>query len=94
MSDSELNKADGCDIFFSLIIVVVLLAGFFIFQAISEPDEPLEVDNKTEQIRIDKITKHKVIDSSYNAQIDIFHSDNNSSMEKTMSNVINQYKGK
>jgi len=90
MSDSELNKADGCDIFFSLIIVVVLLAGFFIFQAISEPDEPLEVDNKTEQIRIDKIAKHKVIDSSYNAQIDIFHSDNNSSMEKTMSNVINQ----
>ena len=94
MSDSELNKADGCDIFFSLIIVIVLLAGFFIFQAISEPDEPLEVDNKTEQIRIEKIAKHKAIDSKYNSQIDIFHSDNNASMEKTMSNVINQYKGK
>ena len=94
MSDSELNKADGCDIFFSLIIVIVLLAGFFIFQAISEPDEPLEVDNKTEQIRIEKIAKHKAIDSTYNSQIDIFHSDNNSSMEKTMSNVINQYLGK
>ena len=94
MSDSELNKADGCDIFFSLIIVVVLLAGFFIFQAISEPDEPLEVDNKTEQIRIDKIARHKSIDSAYNSQIDLFHSDNNSSMDKTMSNVINQYKGK
>jgi hypothetical protein len=94
MSDSELNKADGCDIFFSLIIVIVLLAGFFIFQAISEPDEPLEVDNKTEQIRSEKIAKHKAIDSKYNSQIDIFHSDNNSSMEKTMSNVINKYKGK
>ena len=94
MSDSELNKADGCDIFFSLIIVVVLLSGFFIFQAISEPDEPLVVDNKTDQIRIDKIAKHKAIDSAYNSQIDFFHSDNNSSMEKTMSNVINQYKGK
>ena len=80
MSDSELNKADGCDIFFSLIIVIVLLAGFFIFQAISEPDEPLDVDNKTEQIRIDKIAEHKAIDSAYNSQIDIFHSDNNSSM--------------
>ena len=40
MSDSELNKADGCDIFLSFIIVIVLVAGFFIFQAISEPDDP------------------------------------------------------
>ena len=94
MSDSELNKADGCDIFLSFIIVIVLLAGFFIFQAISEPDDPLEVNNKTVQIRIDKIEKHKSIDSAFNSQIDIFHSDNNSSMEKTMSNVINQYNGK
>jgi hypothetical protein len=48
MSDSELNKADGCDIFFSLLIVVVLFAGFFIFKAVTEPDEPLNVDYKTE----------------------------------------------
>ena len=49
MSDPELKKADGCDIFFSLIIVIVLLAGFFIFQALSEPEEPREVDHKTKQ---------------------------------------------
>jgi len=94
MSDSELNKADGCDIFFSLIIVVVLLAGFFIFQAMSEPEEPRDADYYSAQERIKKIASHKGIDSEYNSQIDSFHLENNSSMEKIMTNVINQYKGK
>jgi hypothetical protein len=94
MSDPELKKADGCDIFFSLIIVIVLLAGFFIFQAMSEPDDPLAVDHRTEQERIKKIAVHNAIDSEYNSQIDSFHSENNSSIEKVMTNIINQYKGK
>ena len=59
MSDYDLNKADGCDIFFSLLIVVVLFAGFFIFKAVTEPDEPLNVDYKTEQIRKSKIASHE-----------------------------------
>mgnify|MGYP001502625535 FL=1 len=94
MSDSDLNKADGCDIFFSLLIVISLLAGFFIFQSVTEPDQPLEVDNKTTQTRMEKIAKHEAIDSVYNLTIDTFHMDNNSSMEKVMSQVINQYTGK
>lgn len=94
MSDPELKKADGCDIFFSLIIVIVLLAGFFIFQALSEPEEPREVDHKTKQERLTKISKHTATDSDYNARIDSVHSENNSSMQKIMTNVINQYKGK
>ena len=94
MSDPELKKADGCDVFFSLIIVIVLLAGFFIFQALSEPEEPREVDHKTKQERIKKIAVHNAIDSEYISQIDSFHSENNSSMEKVMTSIINQYKGK
>ena len=94
MSNPELKKADGCDVFFSLIIVIVLLAGFFIFQTLSEPEEPREVDYKTEQERLEKIAKHTANNSDYNSRIDSFHSENNSSMEKTMSKVINQYKGK
>jgi uncharacterized protein YpmS len=94
MSDPELKKADGCGIFFSLLIVIVLLASFFIFQALSEPEEPREVDHKTEQKRLKIIAGQTAIDSEYNAQLDSFHSDNNSSMEKIMTNVINQYKGK
>jgi hypothetical protein len=94
MSDSDLNKADGCDIFFSLLIVILLLAGFFIFQSVTKPDQPLEVDNKTTKTRMEKIAKHEAIDSVYNLTIDTFHMDNNSSMEKVMSQVINQYTGK
>mgnify|MGYP001479387162 CR=1 FL=1 len=91
MSDSELNKADGCNTFFSFIIVFILLAGFFIFKAVTEPDTPLEVDHKTVQIRKDKIASHKTYNATYNAKIDSFHLENNSTIEKIMNNVINYY---
>lgn len=94
MSDSELNKADGCDIFFSLLIVVVLFTGFFIFKAVTEPDEPLNVDYKTEQIRKSKIASHENSNETYNAKLETFHSENNSTMEKVMKSVISQYKSK
>jgi uncharacterized protein YpmS len=94
MSDSELNKADGCDIFFSLLIVVVLFTGFFIFKAVTEPDEPLNVDYKTEQIRKSKIASHENSNETYNAKLETFHSENNSTMEKVMKSVINQYESK
>ena len=94
MSDSDLNKADGCDIFFSLLIVVVLFAGFFIFKAVTEPDEPLNVDYKTEQIRKSKIASHENSNETYNAKLESFHSENNSTMEKVMKSVISQYKSK
>ena len=94
MSDSELNKADGCDVFFSLLIVIVLLSGFFIFKALTEPDAPLEVDHKTEQIRKDKIAAHKSSNATYKAKIDTFHSENNSTLDKSMKSVINQYNSK
>lgn len=94
MSDSDLNKADGCDIFFSLLIVVVLFIGFFIFKAVTEPDEPLNVDYKTEQIRKSKIASHENSNETYNAKLETFHSENNSTMEKVMKSVISQYKSK
>jgi hypothetical protein len=94
MSDSELNKADGCDVFFSLLIALVLLGGFFIFKSLIEPDAPLEVDHKTEQIRKDKISAHKSSNATYKAKIDTFHSENNSTLEKAMKGVINQYNSK
>ena len=94
MSDSELNKADGCDIFFSLLIVVVLFAGFFIFKAVTEPDKPLNVDYKTEQIRKSKIASHENSNETYKAKLEAFHSENNSTMEKVMKSVINQYESK
>lgn len=94
MSNAELNKADGCDVFFSLLTVVVLLAGFFIFKSIMEPNKPLEVDHNTEKVRSEKIATHNSANETYNAMIDTFHSEKNSTIEKVMLSVINKYQGK
>ena len=55
MSNSELNKSDGCDVFLSLLIVLVLLAGFFLFQSVMQPDEPEDVYYQVEQTRLQLI---------------------------------------
>ena len=94
MSDSDLKKADGCDVFLSFIIVLILFAGFFIFKFIMEPDAPLEVDHKTDQNRIETIAEHKSLNATYNSKINTFHNETNSSIEKVMSSVINHYQEK
>ncbi len=72
MSESDLKKADGCDVFLSFIIVLILFAGFFIFKFIMEPDAPLEVDYKTDQKRIETVAEHKSLNATYIANINTF----------------------
>lgn len=91
MSDSDLKKADGCDVFLSFIIVLILFAGFFIFKFSMEPDAPLEVDHKTDQNRIETIAEHKSLNATYNSKINTFHAETNSSIEKVMNSVIIHY---
>lgn len=91
MSNSELNKSDGCDVFFSLLIVLALLVGFFLFQSIMQPDEPANVDYEVEQTRMESIRKHEVENSAYLNHVDAFHSDNNSTLKSVMGDIIETY---
>ena len=94
MSNSDLNKADGCDVFFSFIIVLILLAGFFLFQYIMEPESVPNADYQVEQGRLVKVEKHNALDSAFKSEIDSFHSDFNSSLETVMSETTETYNSK
>ena len=91
MSNSELNKSDGCDVFISLLIVLILLAGFFLFQSIMQPDESADVDYEVEQTRMKHIRKHEIENSAYLNKVDAFHSDNNSTLKSVMDDIIETY---
>ncbi len=91
MSNSELNKSDGCDVFLSLLIVLVLLAGFFLFQSVMQPDEPADVDYQVEQTRLELIKKYEVENSAYTNQVEAFYSDNNSTLKSVMDDIIETY---
>ena len=91
MSNSELNKSDGCDVFLSLLIVLVLLAGFFLFQSVMQPDEPADVDYQVEQTRLELIKKYEVENSAYPNQVEAFYSDNNSTLKSVMDDIIETY---
>ena len=88
MSNSELNKSDGCDVFLSLLIVLVLLAGFFLFQSVMQPDEPADVDYQVEQTRLELIKKYEVENSAYTHQVEAFYSDNNSPLNSVMDDKL------
>jgi len=91
MSNSEINKSDGCDVFLSLLIVLVLLAGFFLFQSVMQPDEPADVDYQVEQTRLELIKKYEVENSAYTNQVEAFYSDNNSTLKSVMDDIIETY---
>ena len=93
MSDSDLKEADGCDVFLSFIIVLIF-CWFFHFQILNGTGCSFGVDYKTDQKRIETVAEHKSLNATYNAKINTFHAETNSSIEKVMNSVINHYQEK
>lgn len=91
MSDPSNQRADGCSVFFTFLVLALLLSGFFIAQRIFEPDTPAPVTEAVDIIRHQKAQSHRDQDSMYKSKIDKFHADSNSSMEASMLEIIKSY---
>ena len=92
MSDPSNQRADGCSVFFTFLVLALLLSGFFLAQRIFEPDTPASVTQAVDEIRHQKAQSHRDEDSLYKSQIDGFHADSNSSLEASMKRIIKNYK--
>ena len=42
MSDPKLQRADGCSVFFSLIIGIILVSAYFLFQVYFDEENNVE----------------------------------------------------
>ena len=91
MSDPSNQRADGCSVFFTFLVLALLLSGFFLAQRIFEPDTPSPVSETVDSIRHQKAQSHRDQDSLYKSKIDEFHVDINSSLERSMKRVIKNY---
>ena len=91
MSDPSNQRADGCSVFFTFLVLALLLSGFFLAQRIFEPATPAPVTDAVDKLRHQKAQSHRDQDTLYKSQIDIFHADSNTSLEDSMIQVIKNY---
>ena len=92
MSETQVNKADGCSVFFSVIIVAVfavLIVGLYKF---FKPDDPIAATSAIDTQRAAKIGDHLIDNSNYLGKIDTFHAEVNSSLQTVMEKVANSYR--
>ena len=91
MSDPNLPRADGCNIFATLIVALLLVPAFYFIQKLVEVDPaPSVTQNITDQ-RLKKIKAYSDETGQFNLQVETFHAEGNSSLEAVMQEVVDRY---
>ena len=92
MSENQVNQADGCSVFFSVIIVAVsavLIVGLY---TMFKPEDPVAATNLIDQQRVDKIEDYRTDNAHYLSEIDAFHAEKNSSLQSVIEKVADSYR--
>ena len=91
MSNPREQRADGCSIFFTLIIVTLLSCAFLRVHSLLQPDKPNDITSMTDLDRAGKIQSFHKENAAYNLKIEEFHLENNSSLEVFMNKTVTHY---
>ena len=91
MSDPKLQRADGCSIFFTLILAVAVILAFYFIPKFFTTEQPPPVTEDLSKKRKEKIDAYKLEAANFENRIDSYHSENNSSIENVMQNVVDGY---
>jgi len=91
MSDPNLQRADGCSIFATLIVALILLPAFYFIQKAIEAEAPPVATKDVTDERIRKIKAYEAESGEFGNAINSFYSERNSSLESVMQQVVDQY---
>jgi len=94
MSDPKLQRADGCSVFFSLIIGIILVSAYFLFQLYFNDESKVEPNNMVSDQRSKKIMEFKKDSKNFEFKINNFHKEKNSSLESAMRKITDSYSPK
>ena len=92
MSDPSNQRADGCSIFFTFLVLFLLLSGFYVAQRIFEPEQPPLVTEAVDNARSAKVAEHREQNEQFMTSVDKFHADNNTTLESSMNEVLIKYR--
>ena len=91
MSNSTLQRADGCSVFFSLIVATVLVFAFFILRQCLPTEELSPVDNQVINERLKKVAIHRSEEGNFTKLVDDAHAEMNSSLKSVLRDIVSEY---
>jgi len=92
MSDPKNQRADGCSVFFTFLVLALLLSGFYLAQRTFEPEAPASVNEAIDSVRTAKAQAHRVQNEKFLSLVDDFHAEQNTTIESSMKSVLQTYR--
>ena len=92
MSNPTNQRADGCSVFFTFLVLALLLSGFYLAQRFFEPEAPASVNEAIDSVRIAKAQAHRVQNEKFLSLVDDFHTEQNTTIESSMKSVLQTYR--
>ena len=92
MSNPKNQRADGCSVFFTFLVLALLLSGFYLAQRTFEPEAPAPVNEAIDSVRIEEVQAHRVQNEQFLSSVDNYHAERNTTIESSMESVLKTYR--
>jgi hypothetical protein len=91
MSDPKLQRADGCSVFFSLLLGLIFVSAYFLFQIFFDIEESADTNPVVSEQRRKKVESYETNSSQFENSVDQFHRNSNSTLESSMLQTVEKY---
>lgn len=91
MSDPKQQRADGCSVFFSLLLGLVFVSAYFLFQMFFDIEESTDSNPIISEERRSKVESYETNSSQFEYSVDQFHRNSNSTLESSMLKTVEKY---
>jgi hypothetical protein len=91
MSDPKQQRADGCSVFFSLLLGLVFVSAYFLFQMFFDIEESTDSNPIISEERRSKVESYETNSSQFEYSVDQFHRNSNSTLESSMLQTVEKY---
>ena len=92
MSNPTNQRADGCSVFFTFLVLALLLSGFYLAQRTFDPEAPAPVNEAIDSDRTANAQEHRVQNEKFLSLVDDFHAEQNTTIESSMKSVLQTYR--
>ena len=91
MSDPKQQRADGCSVFFSLLLGLVFVSAYFLFQMFFDIEESTDSNPIISEQRRSKVESYENNSAQFEYSVDQFHRNSNSTLESSMLKTVEKY---
>lgn len=94
MSNPSNQRADGCSVFFSILLGLLFVGSYFLFQQFFDIEDDKKITDMISNERAVKISAFSNESAKFINNVDTFYSDKNFSLRSAMEETLNSYNTK